>query len=202
MYEYYMFNKPQGCLTASRDEHRTTVFDHLPEGFAQRVFAVGRLDKDTEGLLLLTSDGAFCASLMHPSHAVEKRYEFYCLGIPDTQGIDALEHGVCLDREGNCRALPARFDILGHATLAHIADKLSDTDRKRCRKHPDAPVLHAALTITEGKKHQVKRMMLAVGCRIVYLRRTAIAFLSLDATLPLGGCRPLTEEEVKMLKKV
>ncbi len=199
--EYIMFHKPQGCITASRDARRQTVFDRLPEDFSHRLFAVGRLDRDTEGLLLLTDDGALCARLLHPSTNTEKRYEFYCIGEPTEQGRAALETGTPLDANGEIRSAPARFEILGTATLSCIADKLSANDAKRCRKHPDTPVLHAALTVTEGKKHQVKRMMLSVGCRIVYLRRTAFGALSLDPALPVGGYRSLTPEEILSLGK-
>lgn len=199
--EYYMLHKPRGCITASRDARHQTVFDYLPKDFDERVFAVGRLDKDTEGLLLLTDDGPLAARLLDPLHGTEKCYEFYCIGSPSEQGIATLQMGTVLDREGLVHARPARFSSLGTTTLGAIAPLLSYEDAKLCRKHPDTSVLHATLIVTEGKKHQVKRMMRSVGCRIVYLKRRSIGPLTLDPRLAPGEYRALTDDELRLLKE-
>lgn len=197
--EYYMLNKARGYITATCDERRETVFDRLPPTFAERLFAVGRLDLDTEGLLLITNDGPLTARLLHPDSHTPKTYELYCVGSLDEEGERRLEEGVYLDRDKTHISRPARFCRLGEGVLSEIVVHLGGRDLALARRRPDTPVLHATLTVTEGRKHQIKRMLLAVGCRVVWLRRVSFGPLALDPTLSAGDYRALTEEEIAAL---
>ena len=195
----YMFYKPRGLITANRDAHRPTVFDCFPPAMCDTHFAVGRLDRDTEGLLLITDDGPLCAALLHPSHHVPKTYEFYAIGVIDEEKITHLTGGLSID-EGRSLTRPAVLSVLSVCELGDILPFLSPADAKRARNHLHTPVVHATLTVTEGKKHQVRRMLRAVLCHIVWLKRISMGTLSLDGTLSPGIYRPLTEEEEKSLR--
>ena len=197
--EYYMLNKPRGCITASRDVRRETVFDRLPKDFSEQLFAVGRLDRDTEGLLLITDDGPLAARLLHPDYHMPKTYELFCIGTLDEVGERRLEEGVYLDEAREQLSRPARFCRLGEGVLSQILLQLDGRDLTLARRRPQTPILHATLTVTEGRKHQIKRMMLAVGCRVVWLRRLSIGPLTLDPDLALGEYRALTADELATL---
>lgn len=172
-YIYYMLNKPAGVLSATEDKNENTVLDLLGEDKTEGLFPVGRLDKDTEGLLLITNDGALAHELMSPAKHVEKEYEC-CLAHPfdDTQKAQ-LEQGVDIGEKALTK--PAAVKIL---------------DEKRI-----------TLTITEGKFHQVKRMLHTVGNEIIYLKRIRMGTLTLDEELPKGSYRRLTVEETESLRK-
>ena len=199
---YYMFNKPKGYITACSDERHKTVMDLIPNEEREGLFPIGRLDKDTEGLLILTDDGQFCFHVNEPSHLVEKTYFFWARGVLTPEKIRALESGV--DRgtaSGNLTA-PAKAKKVGESTFRDIAHLLDEDEaRLRFTRRGDIPVTAVLLTVTEGKKHQVKRMAKAVGMSIVYLERVAVAGVELDKSLKRGEYRPLTDSEIeKMLK--
>lgn len=179
-YVYYMFHKPSGCVTARTDREHKTVFDYTKDISCKDLFAVGRLDKDTEGLLFLTNDGGFDHALMSPKRHVDKTYYFEAVGNLSKEGIAKLENGVSLGKNE---------PITKPAKVAEI---------KNC---PDNTVT-GLLTITEGRFHQVKRMLHAVGCEVSYLKRIAIGGVVLDEALPKGNYRPLTEEEKAKLEFV
>lgn len=179
-YVYYMFHKPSGCVTARTDREHKTVFDYTKDISCKDLFAVGRLDKDTEGLLFLTNDGGFDHALMSPKRHVDKTYYFEAMGNLSKEGIAKLENGVSLGKNE---------PITKPAKVAEI---------KNC---PDNTVT-GLLTITEGRFHQVKRMLHAVGCEVIYLKRIAIGGVVLDEALPKGNYRPLTEEEKAKLEFV
>lgn len=195
---YYMLNKPKDTLTACRDERGAVVMDCFPEGERAGLFPVGRLDRDTEGFLLVTDDGTLSFSLMQPEFHVEKTYYFYALGVLDDEKCRALEAGVPIFENGK-RTAPAKIRRLGSTTLREILPYLSGKDRKVNDRRGDQPVTEATLTITEGKKHQVKRMLKAVRCRVLYLRRIAIGGVTLDPALAPGEYRPLTDGELAAL---
>ena len=164
MASYYMFYKPRGYLTACRDAHRATIMPLLPAAL-QHLHPIGRLDRDTEGLLLLTDDGRLDNRLLQPRAHVEKAYFFAAFG--------ALEE----DARAECQArLPAGY-------------------KRRVLRLPQRQIVTGTLTIREGRKHQVRRMLGACGCQIFYLKRTAIGGVTLDATLAPGQLRPLTGAE-------
>ncbi len=200
MARYYMLNKPRAHLTACRDERCKTVMDLFPRGEREGLFPIGRLDKDTEGLLIITDDGALFARLMNPESKVEKTYFFYALGNIEKDVINEIEGGIKLYPTRDTMSMPGKIEILGECVLSDIRDKLSPDDLKRANRRPNTPVIYGTVTISEGKKHQVKRMMLYGGARVVYLKRLSVGSLSLDESLKTGEYRPLTVGELSALK--
>ncbi|WP_150266721.1 pseudouridine synthase [Paenibacillus tepidiphilus] len=178
-YIYLMMNKPAGVLSATEDKRDRTVLDLLrPEQAHFEPFPVGRLDKDTVGLLLLTNDGQLAHELLSPRKHVPKTYEATVEGEVDADDVAAFAAGVELD-DGYVTQ-PAELTILS-------------------RERGSKTISYISLTITEGKFHQVKRMFQAVGKKVVFLKRVSMGTLQLDESLPLGACRELTEEELKLL---
>lgn len=170
-YVYFMLNKPAGVVSATQDNVCRTVTELLKDTGYEELFPVGRLDKDTEGLLLMTNDGALAHNLLSPKKHVEKTY--YAELRKELRDTDAekLEAGVDIGEEKN--TLPAKVERLAPKTIH--------------------------LTITEGKFHQVKRMLQAVDNEVLYLKRISMGSLTLDETLEKGGYRELTEEEIRQL---
>jgi 16S rRNA pseudouridine516 synthase len=176
-YIYLMLNKPQGVLSATEDMHAKTVVELLdPEYSAFHPFPVGRLDKDTEGLLLLTNDGKLAHQLLAPKKHVPKTYYAVIRGTVTEADTTAFREGVVLD--DGYRTMPGELKIL--------------------RSGPESEI---ELTIYEGKFHQVKRMFEAVGKQVIYLKRLAMGPLTLDETLEPGEYRELTDEEVASLRE-
>jgi 16S rRNA pseudouridine516 synthase len=174
---YLMMNKPQGVLSATEDSVGETVIDLLElEDQVYEPFPVGRLDKDTEGLLLITNDGQLAHRLLSPKKHVPKTYFAVIDGEVTEEDITAFSRGVTLD--DGYETKPGELTILKSGIRSDIE-----------------------LTITEGKFHQVKRMFEAVGKRVVYLKRISMGPLPLDETLELGEYRELTDEEVELLKE-
>lgn len=170
-----MLNKPQGVVSATEDKRDKTVLDLIVSKKRKDLFPVGRLDKDTEGLLLITNDGELAHNLLSPKKHVDKTY-YVELAKPVTDTtLAALEQGVDIGEES--LTLPAK-------TAALSADRKS-----------------LQLTIREGKFHQVKRMFHAVENEVVFLKRLSMGSLSLDETLKPGEYRVLTEEEIARLKE-
>jgi 16S rRNA pseudouridine516 synthase len=174
---YLMMNKPQGVLSATEDSNTETVIDLLElEDQVYEPFPVGRLDKDTEGLLLITNDGQLAHRLLSPKKHVPKTYFAVIDGEVTEDDIKAFASGVTLD--DGYETKPGDLNILKSGIRSDIE-----------------------LTITEGKFHQVKRMFEAVGKRVVYLKRISMGPLPLDETLELGEYRELTDEEVELLRE-
>ena len=173
---YILLNKPRGYVTTRSDEKRRRTVLDLLEGVREYVYPVGRLDYDTEGLLLLTNDGDLAAALTHPRHGVERTYEARVAGMPDERALEKLRKGVPLDGK---RTLPAQVILLNSG-----------------RRDADGIVL---ITITEGRNRQVRRMLEAVGHPVDRLKRTKIGPLA-DRKLPVGAWRDLSAEEVRKLK--
>ena len=169
---YYMLNKPAGVVSASEDNHEQTVVDLLSQEGRDDLFPVGRLDKDTEGLLLITNDGALAHKLTSPVKHVEKEYECHLAYPFDDIQKTQLEQGVDIGEKALTKPAVVRM-----------------IDEKRIM-----------LTITEGKYHQVKRMLHAVGNEVVYLKRLRMGTLTLDGDIPKGSFRRLTEEETENLR--
>ena len=176
---YYMFHKPAGCVSATEDRRDITVIDFLKKENRKDIFPVGRLDKDTEGLLIITNDGDLAHRLLSPVKHVEKCYLARLAHKITQDEILRIEQGLDIGEEKPTR--PARF--AWHTE----ADRDSDTPE-------------ALLTITEGKYHQVKRMFRAVGNEVTYLKRLSMGSLTLDDRLKPGEYRPLTDIELETLK--
>ena len=198
---YYMFNKPRGCVTARRDERHRTVMDYFPECDRDALFPVGRLDRDTVGFLLVTDDGMLCTRLMRPEGHVEKTYFFVAKGEMTDQDVSTLEDGIDISVRKMAKTQPASLEIIERTTLGRVVDYLDDANRKIALSRPDLPAFIGKLTITEGKKHQVKRMIRHFGAKVVYLRRVTLGGVALDESLPEGSYRELTPSELAILKK-
>lgn len=196
---YYMFHKPAGCITATKDKENKTVFDFFHKDNMNGVFHVGRLDKDTEGLLLLTNDGEFEHHLMHPKKHVEKTYFFWALGSLSEEDKKKLEQGVYIGK-GEILTKPAKIKVHKHGMYKDFKNEIQSTNLNNIdSERYNQPVVSGYLTISEGRKHQVKRMLKAVGCYVVYLKRISIGELMLDDTLEKGEYRGLTEDEIRKL---
>lgn len=195
---YYMFNKPSGCITARKDKISKTVFDYFNDIDTRGVFHVGRLDKDTEGLLLITNDGDFEHKLMHPTKHVEKKYYFWALGYLNDNDIRKLENGVYINK-GEILTKPAKVEVNKQGLYNDLRNEIPKIKEINYDRQP---VVSGYLTISEGCKHQVKRMLKAVGCYVVYLKRISIGGLMLDESLKRGEYRELTKEEVKYLLEI
>ena len=174
---YIMMNKPDGYLSATFDKRDPIVLDLIdPSYLTFEPFPVGRLDKDTEGLLVLTNDGQLAHRVLSPKKHVPKTYYAKIEGVVTEEDIKAFEKGVILD--DGYETMPSQLKILK-------SDELSEIE----------------LTIHEGKFHQVKRMFESVGKKVVYLKRLSMGKLILDEKLNLGEYRELTDEEVKLIEE-
>lgn len=171
---YYMLNKPQGVVSATEDNFQKTVLDLLGDSRRDDLFPVGRLDKDTEGLLLITNDGALAHRLLSPKKHVSKIYFAHIEGKVTEEDVTAFKKGLVIDEEFT--ALPAHLKILK-------SDDISEIE----------------VEIFEGKFHQVKRMFQSVGKKVVFLKRLSMGTLILDRTLKPGEFRPLTQAELDLL---
>lgn len=174
-YEYYMLHKPGNVITAVSDRKEQTVCDLIVSA-RKDLFPVGRLDKDTEGLLLITNHGMLAHNMLSPKKHVDKTYYATLDGALTPGMCKEIEEGVFLEKD--VKSLPARLEILSN-------------------EPEDARVL---LTIQEGRFHQVKRMFETVGRKVVYLKRVTFGPLSLDESLKPGEYRKLTEKELNLLQ--
>ena len=173
---YYLLHKPAGYVSATEDKCDRTVMELVPSD-RKGLFPVGRLDKDTEGLLLITNDGALAHDLLSPAKHVEKTYYAVIDGVVTEKDVNSFENGVDIGEEKLTK--PGKLRIL--------------------KSEPESEI---ELTITEGRFHQVKRMFEAVGKKILYLKRISMGPLQLTDDLKPGEYRPLTEEEITALKIV
>ncbi len=173
-YEYFIMNKPQGVVSATRDEQDKTVIDLIKDNVRKDLFPVGRLDKDTEGLLLITNNGDLAHRLLSPAKHVKKIYYAKIDGIVTEDDVKKFSEGIELSDGTITR--PAALKILVSAQISEIE-----------------------LTIYEGKYHQVKRMFAAVGKHVLFLKRICIGELYLDKELDTGAYRRLTDEELKLI---
>lgn len=168
-YRYYMMYKPEGVVTATEDNRQGTVLDLVsPEMRRMGLFPVGRLDKDTSGLLLLTNDGDFAHRVISPKSEVEKLYYAKVEGIPDMSDVEAFKNGIVLADGTQC--LPAKFELTG-------------TDE-------------CYVTVMEGKYHQVKRMLASRGKPVLKLKRLSIGKLELKESLAPGEFMELDEKDL------
>ena len=175
----FLFYKPAGCVTARTDKKEKTVMDYFPDSMRKSHVPVGRLDKDTEGILLITNDGVLNHRLLSPSYHVDKPYYAIVDAPVPEEAAEYFLKGVDIGDEKPC--LPAKLEILPQ-TAEHS-------------------VYAAKLTICEGRFHQVKRMFAAAGCKVLHLKRLTFAGLTLEG-LEKGSYRKLTEEEVADLMQM
>lgn len=169
---YFMLNKPAGLISATEDPSQQTVIDLFKDEPYKGLYPVGRLDKDTEGLLLITNDGPLGHKLLSPKKHVPKTYYAKLAHELAREDIEALENGVDIGEKN--LTLPAKIEVLDETAVY--------------------------ITITEGKFHQVKRMFESVSNKVLYLKRISMGNLCLDVSLGLGEYRALSEEEIALLK--
>ena len=174
-YEYFMLNKPKGCVSATEDSRYPTVIDYITEHKRKDLFPVGRLDLDTEGLLLITNDGALSHELLSPSKHVAKTYEAKIDGIVTDADVDLFARGMDIGEKKLTK--PAELVILKANVISHVQ-----------------------ITICEGKFHQIKRMFETVGKPVLELKRLSMGTLTLDEALAPGEYRPLTDAEIEALR--
>ncbi|BCK00116.1 pseudouridine synthase [Anaerocolumna chitinilytica] len=173
--EYFMLNKPAGVVSASRDKFASTVVDLIEEGKRKDLFPVGRLDKDTEGLLIITNDGDLAHRLLSPKKHVKKLYFARVQGRVAEADINRFQEGINLEEDFT--TLPAELEIISSGEESEVL-----------------------VTISEGKFHQIKRMFEAVGKEVLYLKRLQMGTLALDESLNPGEYRKLTDEEIQLLQ--
>ena len=195
-----MMNKERGYLTARVDARSKTVMDSFPPEDKKALFPIGRLDKDTEGLLLITDDGTLFQRLTSPDSKIAKTYYFVAIGEISDEEAAKIESGVKIYANRDFVTSPARVRIESRKTLSDFMEFLSEEDTRLAKRKTTLPAISGTVEITEGKKHQVRRMIGHAGCRVVYLKRIKIGNLPLDESIPLGSFRPLTEDEVMLLK--
>lgn len=173
---YYMLNKPKGVVSATTDQLHPTVVSLIKEKYQEELFPVGRLDKDTEGLLLLTNDGQLAHDLLSPKKHVDKTYYALIRGYVTKSDVEKFREG--LDIGEKKTTMPADLHVLQAGDISEIQ-----------------------VTICEGKFHQVKRMFQAVEKEVVYLKRISMGKLKLDRNLQPGEYRQLSESEIQILKE-
>lgn len=218
-FAYYMMNKPAGVITATEDPRQQTVLDLLGQNCRRGLSPVGRLDKDTVGLLLLTNDGVLSHRLLSPRRHVDKTYRALIQGRVTAADVAAFAAGLKVDE--SLTALPAKLEILSYAdgsaaavrpgaaaVRAAAAGDRAAAPGGAAIQAPDTAGSESGaashtwvhVTIREGKFHQIKRMFLAVGKEVVYLQRLTMGPLTLDDTLAEGAYRPLRAEEIAALR--
>lgn len=176
-YEYYMLNKPDGVVSATADNLHRTVIDLIAGKKRNDLFPVGRLDIDTEGLLLITNDGELAHRLLSPKKHVDKVYYALVGGKLPENAAELFKQGIEL--EDGTKLMPAELEVKS------FSEEKSEI----------------LLTIHEGKFHQVKRMFEAAGCHVEYLKRMSMGSLKLDENLKTGEYRHLSQEEIQQLKE-
>ena len=186
MKHYYMFNKPFGCVTAHRDDRFPVVMDYFHSLENDRLSPVGRLDRETEGLLMITDDGVWNQKMTNPAFHVPKTYEFAALGTLNEENLQRLSEGVLLI--GSDRPTTgASVTVTGTSLLSKVMPHLHpDMQEKLKYNLPDHPVVFGTITISEGRKRQIRRMLKVVGCCVIRLKRISMGELLLDPELKPG----------------
>ena len=187
---YYMLNKPAGVITATEDKKQTTVIDLIKDKKRRDLFPVGRLDKDTVGLLLITNDGDLAHRLLAPGKHVKKTYLVRVDGIITDEIKSGIEKGVDIGDE----------KLTAPAELREIK-LLEDADVTAAGEQAAGGVSEAEIAITEGRYHEIKRMFEAFGLNVIYLKRLSMGGLKLDPDLQEGQWKILSEEEIVLLSK-
>lgn len=184
---YYLLHKPAGYVSATEDKRDKTVMELVPSD-RKGLFPVGRLDKDTEGLLLITDDGQLAHELLSPKKHVDKTYYAVTDGCMTDEDVQRFAEGLEIGEKN--LTMPAKLEVIS----------TRKAEEPELPKYPSGWTSEIRLTIKEGKFHQVKRMTEAVGKKVVYLKRISMGMLNLPDDLKKGECRKLTVEEEKKLK--
>ncbi len=200
-FHYYMFNKPFGCVTARQDQRFPTVMEYFKELNNDRLSPVGRLDRETEGLLIITDDGKWNQQMTHPAYQKKKTYEFTVLGDLDQEKRKTLQNGILLNGS-DTPTLPCQITVTGASVLSEALPTLHPEVQKTIfRNRPCHSVTMGRITITEDRKRQIRRMMKAVHCCVVALRRISIDGIILDEHLKPGEWREMSAFPTLFLPK-
>lgn len=195
MYHYYQFHKPAGCVTALSDEQKPTIMQYLGELDMTIIRPVGRLDMDTEGLLILTDDGAYNQHMTHPDQEIEKEYFFFALGIFTPEKQQILKQGAAIPAMKDRKVRPAYIEVSETMTLEQLPQEIMDKVKERILKNrPNSPVFSGFITVTEGRKHEVKRLLKGIGCHCIYLKRIRMGEVCLFEDLAPGEVREFIPE--------
>ncbi|MFI3141637.1 MAG: pseudouridine synthase [Clostridia bacterium] len=182
--KYYLLNKPEGVIT-SKSQSEKTVFDCMNDVDTTSLFPVGRLDKNTEGLLIITNDGDFSNKLMSPDNHIKKTYEFVCIGEISDDQVQKLSSGIDIGYDEPTKS--ADIKIIKTGLLDNIVDESTKAKLHYNKKFHDKQCAFVGqISITEGKKHQVRRTFRSIGCPVVYLKRIAIGNIVIDDDLEIG----------------
>ena len=192
---YYMLNKPGGVVTATVDKTSKTVMDCFPEELRPGLFPIGRLDMDTEGLLIITDDGDFAFRMLRPEFGITKRYFLRAFGEISEEKIEKLKNGGALYGNGEA-ARPAFLSDIVLSTVQADADFIPEEGRAHALKNPSGATFSAVITVTEGKRHEVKLLLKSIGCKVFYLKRVSMGKFVLDEMLRPGEFQKFTPEEV------
>lgn len=194
MYHYYMFNKPFGCVTARRDDRYPVVMDWFRELRNENLSPVGRLDRETEGLLVITDDGMWNRKMTRPEFRCKKTYEFTVMGDLNQEKVKRLEKGVLLNGAEQLTA-PAQITVTGQSTLGEVMPSLHPEVQEKSKHNPmDRPVTFGSIVITEGKNRQIRRMMKEVRCLVLQLKRISMGDIVLNESLAPGEWKEIYVE--------
>ncbi|MCI5602105.1 MAG: pseudouridine synthase [Lachnospiraceae bacterium] len=194
-FEYYMLNKPAGVVSATVDNNDRTVIDLIDSERKKDLFPVGRLDKDTVGLLIITNDGELAHSLLSPVKHIDKKYFARVEGIITEEHIKRFKEGLKL-KDGTLTK-PAQLEII---KSGNVKSDNAKSDNPKSENEKSSNISEVEITICEGKYHQIKRMIACVGGKVIYLKRLSMGRLELDENLREGEYRRLTEDEIKCLR--
>lgn len=195
-----MLNKPAGTVTAVRDKNFKTVTECFPPEIREGLHPTGRLDLDTEGLLIITDDGELTFRLTRPEFGFVKRYFFMAFGNLDAAGTEKIERGGTLLGSGK-PAKPAHIERLEHSSVAACSKYIPTEKLEHCMKNPDGIVSTGVIAVTEGQKHEVKLLLRGAGCKIFFLKRLSIGAIELDERLLPGEFREFTPEERRIAEE-
>ena len=193
-----MFYKPFGCVTAKRDDRYPVVMDYFKQLNNENLNPVGRLDRETEGLLVITDDGMWNQEMTHPRFHKEKKYEFIVMGDLTKEKITLLEKGILIVGS-EIPTAPAKITVGNKSTLGETLPLLHpETQQRNRHNRPEHPVTYGTIVISEGRKRQIRRMMKAVGCRIIFLKRISMGDIVLDEALKPGEWKEISLRHKKV----
>lgn len=196
---YIMMNKPAGYISARRDKTCPVVMDLVPDNAGLHI--AGRLDRDAEGLLILTDDGDFTFRLTRPEFGIKKKYFFRAFGELSEESIrKAAEGGIPLG-DGS-PSLPAEIEVKRTGTVLENAEYIPEADREHCLKNPGGPVTEGTITVSEGKFHEVKLILYRLRCKVFSLKRLSQGDIELDEKLGPGQFREFTPSEREYCGKI
>lgn len=195
-----MLNKPRGTVSATSAPFFKTVMDCFPKDLSTGLHPVGRLDIDTEGLLIITDDGELTFRLTRPEFGFIKRYFFMAFGKLSAAGAEKIERGGTLFGNGR-PAKPAHIEWLEHRTVEACSSYIPPEKLEHCMKNPRGIVSAGVIAVTEGQRHEVKLLLRGAGCSIFYLKRISMGKIVLDEKLAPGEYREFTPEETALAEE-